>query len=218
VAAALGFLPPAPAQGSRGQQLRPARDEAKLVVTRFLLASALGDRRTACALFPTFPACGRPSGFRGPAAFAVVSVKLADREQPVVVAEVGGIRGALVLRRAGGRLAIAHAAQVLLPLLGAASPGSSARRPTAEEANLVVTRFLVASALGDRRTACSLFPAYFPCRRGDRFAGTADFNVVSITAADPGHPVVFANIDGVRGYFVLERVGQTLRIVTAALD
>jgi hypothetical protein len=178
----------------------------------------VGDRRTACALFPTFSACGSPSGFRGPGEFAVVSVTRADGEQPVVVAEVGGIRGALVLRRAGGQLAIVRAAEVLLPLFGAAPSGGPARRPPGEEANLVVTRFLVASALGDRRTAYSLFPAYLPCQRGDRFVGPADFNVVSITMADPRHPVVFANIDGLRGYFVLGRAGHALRIVTAALD
>jgi hypothetical protein len=58
------------------------------------------------------------------------------------------------------------------------------RRTALEESNLVVTRLLVASALGDRRTACALFAPHPPCQRGNRFVGPADFEVVGVTLAE----------------------------------
>lgn len=117
---------------------------------------------------------------------------------------------------------IACMAAAFAPVLRAAEmrPSRVERpyRTAKEEANLVVTRFLLAAALGDRRTACALFTTYIPCESSERFLGPADFNVVSITVADPKQPVVVANVEGIRGYFVLERAGRSFRIVRAAVD
>ena len=57
--------------------------------------------------------------------------------------------------------------------------GKPVRRSAQAEASLVVTRFLLAAALQDRRTGCAMFPAFFLCQRGRRFEGTAQFNLVA---------------------------------------
>jgi len=196
------------------------RGKAKLVVTRFLLASALGDRRIACRLFPRFDACQTTAGFIGPADFAVLGTSLANPSRPVVHAYVGGRRGDFHLESTHGTVVIVRAPTAFgvdgLPE-DAASATPRRRSPT-EEANLVVTRFLVASALGDRRAACALFPSYLPCVDKWRFLGSADFSVLGASIADRNHAAVFATIDGIRGYFVLERAGSSFVIVSAALD
>lgn len=79
-------------------------------------------------------------------------------------------------------------------------------------------RFLVASALGNRRTACAMFPGYLPRTWSDPLDGSGDFRVLDTSLGDREHPTVFAAIDGIRGYFVLERVRRSLVIVAGALD
>jgi hypothetical protein len=198
---------------------RSLRGNAKLVVTRFLLASALADRRTACGLFPTFDACQTTAGFIGPADFAVLGTSLANPSRPVVHAYFGGTRGYFQLVSTRGAVAIVRAPTAFgvegLPEDAASAPPH--RRSPTEEANLVVTRFLVASALGDRRAACALFPSYLPCVDRWRFVGSADFSVLGASVAGRD-AVVIATIDGIRGYFVLERAGSSFVIVSGALD
>jgi hypothetical protein len=85
-------------------------------------------------------------------------------------------------------------------------------------ASLVVSRFLVAAALGEAHTACALYPSYLPCTQHAPVVGSAAFALIDITLADPGRPAVFVNIDSFRGYFVLERHGRSYVITSAALD
>jgi hypothetical protein len=212
-----------PAQGSKVEPpRRTALEESNLVVTRFLVASALGDRRTACALFPSHQPCQHGNRFVGPAEFEVVRVTLADPKRPAVSAKVGGVEGSFVLARSGSSFVIVGAERALARVLRA-NPGSQAqgkpvRRSAQAEASLVVTRFLLAAALEDRRTGCAMFPAFFYCQRGHRFRSTAQFNVVSVSLADPMQPVVVANVGGIRGYFVLERAKSSFVIVRAEAD
>ena len=57
----------------------------------------------------------------------------------------------------------------VVALVALVASGSSLAVPASlrpqGEANLVVSRFLVAAALGDRTSACSLFPSYGACMR-----------------------------------------------------
>ena len=57
----------------------PPRNEANLVVNRFLVAAALGDRATACSLFPSYGACTRTMPLRGPSEFSVTGIALPGR-------------------------------------------------------------------------------------------------------------------------------------------
>jgi hypothetical protein len=82
----------------------------------------------------------------------------------------------------------------------------------------VVTEFLAASGRGDTAAACRVFPDYLPCVRGDEIPRLAVFTLGSVSLADRLHPAVFATIDGIRGFFVLERQGDALRIISAAAD
>ena len=107
-------------------------------------------------------------------------------------------------------LAAGAATALALAVLAAPAQGSKiepVRRSALEQSNLVVTRFLLASALGDHRTACLLFPTHRPCQRGDRFVAPADFEVIGITLADPARPAVAVKVGGVRGSFILARTG-----------
>jgi hypothetical protein len=97
-------------------------------------------------------------------------------------------------------------------------PRSGASTEARATASLVVTRFLVAAAVGDSDTACALYPSYFPCAHDAQVVGSAAFRLVDVTLADPARPAVFANIDGLRGFFVLERYRQSYVITSAALD
>jgi hypothetical protein len=63
-----------------------------------------------------------------------------------------------------------------------------------------------------------MFPAFFSCQRPHRFRGLAQFNLIDVTLADPTQPVVFANVGGVRGYFVLECARGAFVIVRAESD
>lgn len=196
--------------------------ESNLVVTRFLVASALGDRGTACALFPSHLPCQDGSRLVGPADFAVVGVTLADPKRPTVSAKVGGVEGSFVLARSGRSFVIVQAERALVRVLRAnpvpQAQGKPARRSARAEASLVVTRFLLAAALEDRQTGCAMFPAFYYCQRHHRFRGTAQFNVVDVTLEAPTQPVVFANVGGVRGYFILERAKSSFVIVSAQPD
>lgn len=193
--------------GAARAAARSARDEANLVATRFLVAAALGDRRAACELYPRFASCRRGERFVGPSHFHVLAITV-GRDRTVVRVSVGPNRGAIVLERADDSFVIVTAPNVLRTI-GA---------PREATADLVVTRFLVAAALGDRGTACALYPSYFPCSHGGPVVGSANFEVVSTSLADPARPAVFASVDGLRGYFVLERRHGSLRIVSAELD
>jgi hypothetical protein len=101
-----------------------------------------------------------------------------------------------------------------LPTTPRADSTSAARA----RASLVVSRFLVAAALGEAHTACALYPSYLPCTQHAPVVGSAAFALIDITLADPGRPAVFVNIDSFRGYFVLERHGRSYVITSAALD
>jgi hypothetical protein len=183
-----------------------ARDEANLVVSRFLVAAALGDRHTACGLYPSYGPCLHGERFFGPTHFRVVAITaLPDRT--VVRVTIGRARGAFVLDQAGDSFAIVSAPKAFRTL-----------RKSPVTADLVVTRFLVASALGDRRTACALYPSDFPCSHEGPVGGSANFAIVGTSLADPARPAVFARVDGLRGYFVLEHSHGSFRIVTAGLD
>lgn len=192
------------------QSLRP-RDEANLVVSRFLVAAALGDRTTACSLFPSYGACMRTKPFRGPAEFRVTGIALPRSGSALVTAVVGGSTGHFKLERSAGGLVIARTSFAPTSRADASTTARAA-------ASLVVSRFLVAAALGDARTTCALYPSYFPCARHTPFVGSAAFRLVDVTLADPARPAVFANIDGLRGYFVLERRGRSYVISSAGLD
>jgi hypothetical protein len=200
------------AQAALPASVRSPREEANLVVNRFLVAAALGDRGTACALYPGYDPCARTGAFRGSADFRVLAIAVLGRNRVVVTVARGKTRGSFDLRRSGGSFAIADASDVL------DRAGGPAARTARATASLVVTRFLLASALGDSRTACALYPGFFPCTSRAVVHGSADFTLVGVTLADPARPAVFANVDGVRGYFVLERRGGTLEIVFAGLD
>jgi hypothetical protein len=106
---------------------------------------------------------------------------------------------------------------VLLPGRGGQP---AAARPVSLDvrATRVVTAFLDASVRGDTGAACRFFPDYMPCARGDDVPRPERYELGSVSLADREHPVVFANIEGVRGYFVLERRGETLVIVSANAD
>jgi hypothetical protein len=192
------------------QSLRP-RDEANLVVSRFLVAAALGDRTTACSLFPSYGACRRTAPLRGPAEFRVTGIALSRSGHAVVTAVVGGSTGHFMLGRSGGSLVVTRTSF-------ATAPRADASGAARAGASLVVTRFLVAAALGDARTACALYPSYFPCSRHAPVVGSAAFRLIDVSLADPARPAVFANIDGLRGYFVLDRRGRSYVITSAALD
>ena len=103
--------------------------------------------------------------------------------------------------------------------LGPSRSGAAARPPTlAELATRVVTTFLVASARGDSEAACRVFPDYMPCVRGDEVPRPQHFVLGSVSLVDREHPVVFVDIERVRGFFVLERQGTVLVIVSANAD
>jgi hypothetical protein len=211
---------------ARGSNVEPPRrtplEESNLVVSRFLVASALGDRQTACALFPADQPCRLRKRFVGPADFEVGPVTLADPARPAVAVNVAGVEGSFVLARTRRSFVIVKAGRALARVLSVGrGQGNPVRRSAQAEASLVVTRFLLAAALQDRRTGCAMFPAFFLCQRGQRFEGTAQFNVVGVTLADPAEPAVFANVGGIRGYFVLargERAKGSFVIVRAGAD
>jgi hypothetical protein len=128
-----------------------------------------------------------------------------------VTAVVGGSTGHFKLERSGGSLVITRTSFATTPPVD----GSTAARAAA---SLVVSRFLVAAARGDARTACALYPSYFPCSVNAPVVGSAAFRLTDVSLADPARPAVFANIDGLRGYFVLERRGRSYVITSAGLD
>ena len=74
--------------------LRP-QGEANLVVSRFLVAAALGDRTSACSLFPSYGACMRTAPLRGPAEFRVTGITLSRSGRAQVTAVAGGSPGHL---------------------------------------------------------------------------------------------------------------------------
>lgn len=90
--------------------------------------------------------------------------------------------------------------------------------PLDVRASRIVTAFLDASVRGDTEAACRVFPDYMPCARGDDVPRPEGYELSSVSLADREHPVVFATIEGVRGYFVLERRGDLLVIVSANAD
>ena len=190
--------------------LRP-RDEANLVVSRFLVAAALGNRTTACSLFPSYGACVSTARLSGPAEFRVTDIALSRSGRALVTAVVGGSAGHFELERGDSGLVITGTSFAATPRAGAPIRARAA-------ASLVVSRFLVAAAVGDARTACALYPSYFPCGRHEPVAGSADFRLIDVTLADPARPAVFANLNGLRGYFVLDRRSQSYVITSAALD
>jgi hypothetical protein len=188
------------------------RDEANLVVSRFLVAAALGDRTTACSLFPSYGACMRTAALRGSAEFRVTGIALSGSGRALVTAVVGGSTGYFKLERSGAGLVIRGASFATTPHADASTRARGA-------ASLVVSRFLVAAALGDARTACALYPSYFPCAQHAPVVSSAAFRLIDVSLADPTRPAVFANIDGLRGYFVLERQGRRSYVISsAALD
>jgi hypothetical protein len=189
----------------------PPQEEANLVVSRFLIAAALGDRTTACSLFPSYGACTRTAPLRGPAEFKVTGIPLSRSGRALVTAVVGGSTGRFELKRSAGSLVITRTSLATWPRADASTAARAA-------ASLVVSRFLVAAALGDARTACALYPSYFSCARDTPLVGSAAFRLIDVTLADPARPAVFANIDGLRGYFILERHGRSYVITSAALD
>ena len=83
------------------------------------------------------------------------------------------------------------------------------------EPNLAVTRFILAAALGDRHTACALFPTHRPYQRGERFVGPGDFRLLAITLIDPDHATVSAYVGDATGSFALTRVGRSFVISQA---
>jgi hypothetical protein len=186
------------------------RNEANVVVSRFLAASALGDRATACSLFPSSDTCTQ-TPFRGPGDFRVTAIALSGSGRARVAAVVGDSRGRFELERNRGRFVITGASFSTTPR----ADDSSAARAAA---SLVVSRFLVAAAIGDSRTACALYPSYITCARRVPVAGSGAFRLLDVSLADPERPAVFANIDGLRGYFLLERRGLSYVITSTALD
>ncbi len=63
-----------------------------------------------------------------------------------------------------------------------------------------------------------MYPSYFFCQPGHWARGPTDFKVIDTTLADPTQPTVFANVGGIRGYFVLARARRSLTIVRAGAD
>lgn len=188
-----------------------AQGEANLVVSRFLVAAALGDRTSACSLFPSYGACMRTAPLRGHAEFRVTGITLSRSGRAQVTAVAGGSPGHFELERSGGSLVITRTSFATM----ARADASTAPRAAA---SLVVSRFLVAVALGDARTACALFPSYCPLAPHAPSVGSAAFRLIDVTLAVPARPVVLASIDGLRGYFVLERHGRSYVITSAAPD
>jgi hypothetical protein len=187
------------------------RNEANLVVSRFLVAAAIGDRPTACSLFPGNDTCTSTTPLRGPAEFKVTAIELPRSGRARVAAVVGGSSGRFELERSGSSFVITGASF-------AATPNAHASTGVRATASLVVSRFLVAATDGDSRTACALYPSYITCAQRKPIAGSGAFRLVDVSLADPERPAVFANIDGLRGYFLLERRGRSYVITSAGLD
>ena len=118
----------------------PPRDEANLVVNRFLIASALGDRISACSLFPTYRVCLGTAPLRGPAEFRITDIQPSESGRAFVTAVVAGSTGRFKLERRHGSFVITSTS---LPT----PPRARATTEARAKASLVVTRFLVAAAV-----------------------------------------------------------------------
>ena len=197
-----------------------ALEQSNLVVTRFLLASGVGDPPDGVPVIPHPPAvpAGRP--IRGAGRLR------SDRDharRPGTSGrrrkgrKVSGLvhpcvdRGSLVIVKAGSALArVLRAAPVKDPWRAGSPPGprrgESRRHPLCS-----AWRWEIAG----RPARCT---RPISCQPGQRLSGTADFKVTDVTLADPAQPAVFAIVGGIRGYFVLERAGGSFVIVRAGAD